>query len=37
MATFTKYLARTGLRHGAIDDADVPRAKEYSRTHCLRN
>src|SRR5262249_43645796 len=34
---FHQDLARTGLRHGAIDDADVARAKEYSRTHCLRN
>ena len=34
---FHQDLARTGLRHGAIDHANVPRAKEYSRTHCLRN
>jgi hypothetical protein len=34
---FHQDLARTGLRHGAIDDANVARAKEYSRTHCLRN
>ena len=34
---FDQHFARTGLRDGAIDDADVARAKEYSRTHGLRN
>src|SRR5215470_19701240 len=34
---FHQDLTRTELRHRAIDDADVARAKEYSRTHCLRN
>ena len=34
---FYQHLARTGLRYGTIDHADVPRAKEYSRTHGLRN
>src|SRR5215468_2164496 len=34
---FHQDLTRTELRHGAIDDADVTRAKEYSRTHGLRN
>ncbi len=32
-----QHLPRAGLRHGALEHADVLWAKEYSRTHCLRN
>src|SRR6266446_764177 len=32
-----QHLPRTGLRHGALEHTDVLWAKEYNRTHCLRN
>ena len=34
---FDQHFAKTGLWDGAIDHTDVARAKEYSRTHALRN